>query len=236
MRHWLLVLMLLGVLDLPVPPVRLGDPPATSPPPAHLPVPDEDGEDPRDTPPPIYYGEEIDTETDSVIYVIDISCSMSVDGRMGRAQQELIRSVGGLAESFRFNVIAYASVSYQCFDARVPATADNKARLRAWVLNYNPHEYTATGPACAQALSDRENLSVVLLTDGIPNWGVTTGAGPNTPPAEQETLQADAHRKVIRQANTGATIDVFGIAATGNMRAFCQAVASDSGGRYTDVP
>ena len=45
------------------------------------------------------------------------------------------------------------------------------------------------------------------------------------------------HRSVIRGANSqGATINVFGIAASGSYRAFCQGVASDAGGAYFDVP
>ena len=42
---------------------------------------------------------------------------------------------------------------------------------------------------------------------------------------------------MIRSANRqGAVINVFGIAATGAQRRFCQQVAADSGGSYIDVP
>jgi hypothetical protein len=42
---------------------------------------------------------------------------------------------------------------------------------------------------------------------------------------------------MIRDANTqGASVNVFGIAASGSYRAFCQGVASDNGGQYFDVP
>ena len=48
---------------------------------------------------------------------------------------------------------------------------------------------------------------------------------------------ASGHRSMIRNANSqGATINVFGIAASGSYRAFCQGVAADSGGAYFDVP
>lgn len=61
-----------GFQDLPVKPVRLGDP--------EIPIqPDgDDGDDPRDTPPPTIYGEEIPTENDTLIYVLDVSGSMYV--------------------------------------------------------------------------------------------------------------------------------------------------------------
>lgn len=226
-------------LDLPMPPVQLGDPPMAAPPTyAPPPKPDAPDDDPRDTPPPVFYGEEIDTETDSIIFVIDISGSMNVDGRLQRAQAELIRSVNGLAGSFEFNAIAYSDVVYEFSPDTVEASPANKAALAAWILNYNARGATATGPAVAQALNDRSNLSVVLLTDGFPNFGVPLpGITPNTPPAQWLVMLAQAHRRVIRQANRqGARIDVFGIATFAETRAFCQGVASDSGGSFTDVP
>ncbi len=80
-------------------------------------------------------------------------------------------------------------------------------------------------------------MAVVLLTDGLPNYGIPLTLHPNTPQGTQLVAQFDAHRRVIRDANAqGATIDVFGVAATGLMRSFCQSVASDSGGSYFDVP
>lgn len=232
-------------MDLPLPPVRLGDPRARGMD-SQPPLPDQDdGDDPSDTPPPVFYGEQIDTETDSIIYVIDVSGSMAIGGlagtligsRLARAQAELIASVNGLPETYRFNAFAYQSVVYDCFKGRVQATPKNKAQLAKWILNFNASGYTATGPAVASALSDRENLSVVLLTDGMPNSGISLALHPNTPVQEQLDLQAEAHRRVIREANRqGATIDVFGIQATGRMRSFCQSVAADSGGRYYDLP
>ena len=223
--------------DLPLQPVRFGDPPPER---RHelAPPADPPEDDPRDTPPPIFYGEEIDTEkSDSIVYVIDISGSMRVDGRMARAQSELIRSVSGLSGSLSFNVIAYSDRLYNFRDTRVPATPKNKAALSKWILSFNPHGYTATGPACARALSDRGNFSVVLLTDGLPNWGIHLPRHPNTPLVTQLAAQFAAHRGVIKEANPhGATIDVFGIAASGLMRSFCQAVSEDSGGSYYDVP
>ncbi|KKN47396.1 hypothetical protein LCGC14_0663090, partial [marine sediment metagenome] len=126
---------------------------------------------------------------------------------------------------------------YTCFGKRVPATATNKAQLATWILNFNPHGWTATGPAVASALQDRENLSIVLLTDGLPNFGIPLATHPNATQFEQEEAQGEAHRRVIQEANAqGAVIDVFGIQARGRMRAFCQGVASDSGGSYFDVP
>lgn len=219
--------------DLPMPPARFGDSPSK--PETPQPVPD-DGEDPRDTPPPVFYGEEIDTETDSVFYVLDVSGSMAYDveiyqgtdgltvisSRLTRAKAEVIRSIKGLSENFKFNVLAYDCAVGQWSPLMLDATPPNKERAVAWVSGLFPRGATGTGPAVAVALGDRDNRSVVLLTDGSPNCGAGSPSG---------------HRSMIRNANLqGATINVFGISARGSYRAFCQGVATDSGGAYVDVP
>ncbi|MBL4848108.1 MAG: VWA domain-containing protein [Planctomycetes bacterium] len=216
-------------LDLPMgPPAAPVIPPAV--------VPEEDDDDPRDTPPPTIYGEEIDTETDTIIYVLDISCSMgwdsqsytTLDGRtrrgprIDRAKAELARSIMGLSDNFMFNLIAYDCGSRQWQRSMVEADDGNKQSAIAWSMALSPTGATGTGPATALGLSDKDNMSVILLTDGAPNCGASGASG---------------HRSMISSANSqGASINVFGIAASGSYRAFCQAVAGDSGGSYFDVP
>lgn len=217
-------------LDLP-----LGPPAAPVVPPAQVPEEDDD-DDPRDTPPPTIYGEEINTETDTIYYVLDISCSMdwdsqsytTLDGqtrrgvRMDRAKAELARSIQGLSDNFKFNVIAFDCGTRQWQRSMVEADDGNKQAAIAWCMGLQPTGATGTGPATAMALGERENKTVVLLTDGAPNCGANGESG---------------HRRMISSANSqGATINVFGIAATGSYRAFCQGVAADSGGSYFDVP
>jgi len=220
-------------LDLPITPIHFGDQiPDYGPKPSE----DDNTEDPRDTPPPTIYGEEIDTETDTIIYVLDISCSMgwdpqsytTLDGvissgpRLDRAKVELAKSIMGLSDNFKFNVIAYDCSTRQWKRSLVEADAKNKQSAVSWASELAPTGSTATGPGTALALADKENASVVLLTDGMPNCGAEGAAG---------------HRAMIASANSqGATINVFGIAASGSYRAFCQAVAGDSGGRYFDIP
>ena len=222
-------------LDLPMEPTRITDPNAFAPPTPIEPD-DDDGDDPRDTPPPVIYGEEIDTETDTIFYVIDQSCSMgwdtqsytTLDGntasgpRMARAKAELNRSIMGLSDNFEFNIISFDCGTRQWSGAMQEANDANKQSAVAWVNSLQPGGATGTGPATASALGDKDNMTVVLLTDGAPNCGANGSNG---------------HRSMIRNANTqGATINVFGIAASGSYRAFCQGVASDSGGSYFDVP
>lgn len=241
MRYLLLLILASSIataqdgLDLPVTPPRFGDKVNATP----IPGPDEDdddGQDPRDTPPPVFYGEEIDSEKDTIYYVIDISCSMgwdlqfyttdeggiSLGHRLSRAKAELIKSVSGLSENFKFNIIAYDCGIRSWQTALQEATEPNKQSAKAWVMALIQTGATGTGPATAAALADKENTSVILLTDGAPNCGANDPSG---------------HRSIIRNANTqGAVIDVFGIAASGSYRSFCQGVASDSGGSYHDIP
>jgi hypothetical protein len=207
-----------------------------NPPPPNV---DKGNDDPRDKPPPTLYGEEIPNESDTIFYVIDCSCSMdwdnqsytTMDGhhangpRIERAKCELIRSITGLSANFKFNIVSYGCESRMWQQSMVPADDSHKAAGIAYVQALQPDGATGTGPAMALALgTDRSNKSVVLLTDGAPNCGT-----PNETMAE--------HRAMIRGANTQhATISVFGIAASGSYRAFCQNVAADGGGSYFDVP
>lgn len=216
-------------------------PPAPTPPP---PPPD----DPRDTPPPTIFGEEIVSENDTLIYVIDRSGSMDwdnasyvdVDGhrrtgtRMERAKAEISRSILGLSQNFRFNIVGFDCGTVQWQSSLVPANDGNKQSALAWVRRLQPQGATGTGPAVALGLRNRENKLVVLLTDGAPNCGVPEY---DDSWSYSESNVMNGHRRMISTANTqGAKINVFGIAASGTYRRFCQNVASDSGGSYTDVP
>lgn len=218
-------------LDLPMDePAYVGEPTP--------PVQDPPADDPRDEPPPTIYGEEIDTTNNTIFYVIDISCSMdwdtqsytTLDGRRAtgnrlvRAQAELQRSISGLPQNFKFNIVAFSCSTRTWQRQMQEATDANKQSAMGWVRGLRATDATGTGPGTCLALADRNNMTVVLLTDGAPNCGT-----PRQTEAE--------HRSMIRNGNSqGATINVFGIAAYGSYRAFCQNVASDSGGSYFDVP
>ena len=208
-------------LDLPITPPVYGSKPGPAPVP-----PPEPTEDPRDEPPPIFYGEEIESQSKSVIYVIDISGSMDWSGgrphsRWESARRELLRSIDGLPADYTFNIIAYNFFILPWRNARVPVTPENKQAAKSWVSELQPGWSTATGPAVAIALEDKENKCIILLTDGAPNTPVPDPAW---------------HRDLIRRQNTQrAQIHVFGIDASGEMRGFCQNIASDSGGSYFDI-
>jgi hypothetical protein len=222
-------------LDLPVIDPKLADTIRPAAPPTAKKDPEPE---PRDIPPPTIYGEEINAETGTIIYVIDISGSMgwgafmgsyaTLDGqiksgtRLDRAKVELRRSILSLPQSFKFNMIAYSCITYMWQPTLQQANDVSKSDALAWVEVLTPKENTGTGPATALSLYDKSNHLVVLLTDGEPNCGADGIEG---------------HRLMISRANAHrATINVFGISAFGSWRSFCQQVASDSGGTYIDVP
>jgi len=221
--------------------------PPTLPPPTPQTVPVDD---PKDVPPPVLFGEEIAVEHDTLYYVIDISGSMSWDNltflgldgqhrtgnRMDRAKVEITRSILGLSSNFRFNIIAYSCVMYPWRNGLQPADDMTKQAAIGWVNMLIPQDATGTGPAVVLALGDRQNQSIALITDGAPNCGVPAFASFAVTGYYDELAAQNQHRELIRSKNNhGARINVFGIASSGSYRSFCQGVAADSGGSYTDV-
>lgn len=219
------LVLLLGLaftdLDLPVSP--FGPKPEHKP--TLPPIPTTEPDDPHDEPPPVFFGEEIDSSNNTLVYVIDTSGSMSRGKprtRLERAKEETCKSIAALSPAIRFNVVSYDCSIKALWPAMRPANDPAKQAACAWVQQLVDLGGTGTGPAVALALSDREVMAVALLTDGAPTCGAP---------------DAERHRQMIHNANVQrASIDVFGIDATGGYRTFCQNVASDSGGSYFDVP
>ncbi len=223
-------------LDLPIIDPKHEPAPIPSPP-AAPPV------DPTDTEkPPTIYGHDLKSPNQTIFYVIDVSGSMgwdmgqytTPDGqtaqgcRLDRAKSELTKSVMSLPTNFKFNMLSYDCDVYQWQGQMVPADDAHKQEALGWIGALQPQGATGTGPAVSSALADRQNMLVVLLTDGAPNCGAGDESG------DDQCLQA--HRRMIAGSNAQkAVINVFAIGATGDFEAFCQGVASDSGGSCTDV-
>ena len=194
----------------------------------------------NETPDTDLYNEHLPIQGHMIVYVIDVSGSMDwgyssytgLDGnpasgsRLDRAKVELIRSISGLDDSFSFNIYSYDCGIYQWSQSLQQVTPATKASACGWVGGLQALGATGTGPACVKALADnRENKTLVLLSDGAPNCiGNYYGDIPE-------------HRAMIRAGNTqAAVILTFGIAAYGEFEQFLRDVATDSGGQYYPVP
>ncbi len=204
----------------------------------------EAGDDPRDVPPPVFFGEEIDTESPSLVFVVDLSGSMTImsagpfedengvirnGNRLDRAKAELKKSIQGLPENFSFNILAYDECVDQLWGEKQEASAPNKIAAFAWIDALQPDGWTNTGLAIQSALLDKDNTTVVLLSDGAPNF---------LDCAMNYVGSFDDHANLVKMANTqGAKIDTFGIGVSSDpaARSFMQRIAAENGGTYIEV-
>ncbi len=168
-----------------------------------------------DVPAPTFYGEEI--RAGSIVYVVDRSGSMWEWDRAEDAKRELITSITALNSSIRFNILVFDCTVANFADKPLRASAESKSAAVKWInTNFRMGGGTGSAPGVVSALAQVPD-AVILLTDGAPN------------------CPQDDHRRLIRAANTGIPIHVFGIHATGSYRAWCQGVAADSGGTFYEV-
>jgi len=138
---------------------------------------------------------------DRFVYVLDVSGSMNQGNgrRLKRAVRELLRSIDQLRDDQMFYVLLFASSTRQMFDkdslvpAMLPATKENKARVRKWIM-----QVKATGGTQPQrALHVGLNLSpsaVFFLSDGKFNKPKPTGF------FDGEAVDA---KTVVQRANPG---------------------------------
>lgn len=166
-----------------------------------------------------FYNEEI--EATSIIFVIDISGSMSFNERLMKAKIELADAIRSLPSSFSFNIIAFDCSMRRWSITRREATDANKTSAISFVSSLVPMGGTGTGFAVALGLSDIANQTVLLLSDGGPNCGLT----------------APQHLSMIRSANArNASIHAFAISPTTTARSFLQSIAAQNNGRYVEIP
>lgn len=196
-----------------------------------------------DTPPPIFFGKDIQN-TGSIVYVIDQSGSMSLTvgsftndqnvtitggTRMDRAKSELTKSIRSLPQSFVFNVIFYDECVRPWKGSAVKATEANKTEAFKYITTQEPMGFTNTGLGVATALQDKGNKTVVLLSDGEPNF---LDCACNYVGTYEE------HKSLIKNANTqSARIDCFGIGIAGDPDAknFMMQVATNNQGTYVEI-
>ena len=149
--------------------------------------------------------------------------------RLDRAKAELRRSIDQLPSGFAFNFLFYDECVMSCWATTQPADAANKAAAFQWIHAVQPDGWTNTGHGVATALGEQRNTTVVLLSDGAPNFMDC---------AMNYVGTYDQHRALINTQNTqGARVHCFGIgvATDADARGFLQAVAGDTGGTYVEI-
>ena len=194
--------------------------------------------------PPEIYGEDIPVEEASIVYTIDVSCSMDsgwstfVDEygnnaagyRIDRAKSAVNGAINELVETDRFDVVAtLAPPSCARFGELVQATPDNKAQALEWVGSLSGGRCTGIGPCVAWALQNpgyEEVMEYFLLTGGRPRC------------IDDAWAYWETHKAMLLKANRkGARIDVILITPDydDGSRAFGEDVTRESGGTLTTL-
>jgi hypothetical protein len=113
------------------------------------------------------------SQGDYFVYILDVSPSMNARRgmRLVRAVEELLRSIAQLREDQNFYVIVFGWQTRQMFDDRsphpecVPATLQNKQRLRDWLARVST--ISGTDPRRSLRVSLQMMPSAIfLLSDG----------------------------------------------------------------------
>jgi len=191
---------------------------------------------------PEFFSEELPSAGESVVYVVDRSSSMSLpvdpyvglDGnivnngtRLEYVKSELKRSINSLSESFTFNIVVYDECVERWRSSRQQATLQRKAEAMAWIDGIQPWGWTNTGGAASLALSDAGNKTILLLSDGAPNF---------LDCAQSYVGDFQTHKTIIQQANMqDALIHTFGIGLDPETRTFLMQVAQENGGTFREV-
>jgi hypothetical protein len=108
------------------------------------------------------------------VFVVDISGSMSQDGRLRRAKAELRRSIESLAASQRYFIIFFSDGAYPMpCDEMLQASTKNIHDTVRWINKIQPLADTQPLSALLMAL-DFEPDAIFLLSDGQFDPAVTT--------------------------------------------------------------
>jgi len=188
-----------------------------------------------------YYG--LPLEGDSLLFVIDISNSMSAplrkpkegtppgESRMARAKAELLQALGHLKPSQRFGVLAFGGTLERFSDTLVPADEKHLAEARSWVeglgmnLGTRVHDalqlaFVDAGRSRGDALFDPAVETLFLLTDGRP-----IAAG--------KSDKGSAILRAARRFNLRRHVVIHTIGLGNDVpKGFLKNLAADHGGRF----
>ena len=119
-----------------------------------------------------YYG--FGVRSDRVVFVIDVSRSMSWNGRLDIARRELIQAIEHLPARTRFSIISFSDAAWTWSDRLLPATPETVRKAVRYVERLEPTSGTNSFEALRAALADEEVDSIYFLSDGYPSMGAVT--------------------------------------------------------------
>jgi outer membrane biosynthesis protein TonB len=146
-----------------------------------------------------------------IVYVLDISNSMET--RIGHAERELRKALSGLQAAESFSIVTFWRKKDEFSKRLVPATTQNIAKANRWLDKQRLSGGTNLERALTTALSIKGVNVVVVITDGVPNYGIGAPEESKTPPTPQEVAaNFDKLARRVRQLNvSGARIDTVGL-------------------------
>ena len=157
---------------------------------------------------------------DTVVFVVDMSGSMSEGRRFDRAVDELVRSLNAMVPTQKFFVFFFNGETHPMLGmhrsaALMSATSANRAKVIAWIKTLQPDADTAPEDALKRALKLKPQV-IYFLTDG------------EIPPMTRETAKEfnHDHKTVIHTIAIG----------TEEGAEMLRAIAQDNGGKYQFVP
>ena len=190
-----------------------------------------------------YFG--IPQDGRSIIYVYDASQSMK--NKMGRksnkkrvevASAELVRALGQLKRSQRFNIVAFANRLWRLDREMLKATPANVKRAQDWVtalplkLGTNTYDalelaFNTAGRGSYDRYYPLQADTVFLLSDGAPTVQKLKGAG----------LGPDDKDSIVRAVQrwnpfNRVVVHAIGIGLAGPRRKFMEQLAAENGGRF----
>ncbi len=121
------------------------------------------------------------------VYVLDCSWSMAEQNKIRKAKTALKKALAELQPGDTFNVIAFCGTTTPFAPAPQPATPANLRAVARFVDRAPMGEGTNLGDALRAAFASDPVTQVWVLSDGIPNVGITD-------PAELRTLVRDQDR------------------------------------------
>jgi len=117
-------------------------------------------------------GQELEAQSggSDYVFVVDVSGSMRLDGKLALSRDAVNAFVQSLGENDRFEVIAFNIAADPLFNAPTPVTPEAKTRAGDFLKSQKAMGGTILNPAIEAAYRYREadrQLNVVVLSDGM---------------------------------------------------------------------